>query len=104
MKILLDENLPASLLSSLRRLGHQVDSVNSLCLKGIDNGALYRLGARDVSCAHRWTRGGKADRRTERFPRESTMKVLIAGGMGVNGAVTDAARLLKRGGKNVSEP
>jgi len=32
------------------------------------------------------------------------MKVLIAGGMGVNGAVTDAARLLKRGGKNVSEP
>ena len=45
MKILLDENLPESLLAALRRLGHQVDSVNSLRLKGIDNGALYRLAA-----------------------------------------------------------
>ena len=45
MKILLDENLPESLLAALRRLGHQVDSVNSLRLKGIDNGALYRFAA-----------------------------------------------------------
>ena len=45
MKILLDENLPESLLAALRRLGHQVDSVNSLRLKGIDNGALHRLAA-----------------------------------------------------------
>lgn len=45
MKILLDENLPESLLAPLRRLGHQADSVNSLRLKGIDNGALYRLAA-----------------------------------------------------------
>jgi hypothetical protein len=40
VKILLDENLPESLLAALGRLGHQVDSVNSLRLKGIDNGAL----------------------------------------------------------------
>jgi hypothetical protein len=45
VKILLDENLPESLLAALRRLGHQADSVNSLRLKGIDNGALYRLAA-----------------------------------------------------------
>jgi hypothetical protein len=60
VKILLDENLPESLLAALGRLGHQVDSVNSLRLKGIDNGALYRLAAqsydlcftRDAGFAH----------------------------------------------------
>lgn len=31
------------LVAALRNLGHDVDSVNSLRLKGIDNGALYRL-------------------------------------------------------------
>ena len=43
MKILLDENLPESLVAALRNFGHHVDSVNSLRLKGIDNGALHRL-------------------------------------------------------------
>lgn len=42
MKILLDENLPESLADALRQLGHEVDSVNSLRLKGIDNSTLYR--------------------------------------------------------------
>ncbi len=42
MKILLDENMPESLLDALERLGHEVDSVNSLKLKGLDNGRLYR--------------------------------------------------------------
>ncbi len=42
MKILLDENLPEGLIEPLRRLGHTVDSVGSLKLKGIDNGRLYR--------------------------------------------------------------
>ena len=60
MKILLDENLPESLIAALRDLGHHVDSVNSLRLKGIDNGALYRLArqaydlcfTRDAGFAH----------------------------------------------------
>jgi hypothetical protein len=39
---LLDENLPEGLIEPLRRLGHIVDSVGSLRLKGIDNGRLYR--------------------------------------------------------------
>lgn len=47
MKILLDENMPESLLVALRQLGHQVDSVNRLQLKGIDNGTLYRQVAQD---------------------------------------------------------
>ena len=47
MKILLDENLSESLLAALERFGHQVDSVNHLKLKGLDNGTLYRQVARD---------------------------------------------------------
>ncbi len=41
MKILLDENLPESLVDLIADLGHEVDSVNSLNLKGIENGELY---------------------------------------------------------------
>ena len=42
MRILLDENLPEGLIEPLRRLGHVVDSVGSLGLKGLENGRLYR--------------------------------------------------------------
>ena len=42
MKIPLDENMPESLVSALEDLGHEVDSVNHLKLKGLDNGTLYR--------------------------------------------------------------
>jgi hypothetical protein len=42
VKILLDENMPESLVGALEDLGHQVDSVNRLKLKGFDNGTLYR--------------------------------------------------------------
>jgi len=49
MRILLDENLPASLLKALRQLGHEVDSVNSLRLKGLDNSTLYQQVAQGYS-------------------------------------------------------
>jgi predicted nuclease of predicted toxin-antitoxin system len=42
VKILLDENLPDSLVVALEDLGHEVNSVNHLKLKGLDNGTLYR--------------------------------------------------------------
>jgi Domain of unknown function (DUF5615) len=42
VKILLDENMPESLVEALKHLGHRVDSVNHLKLKGLDNGTLYR--------------------------------------------------------------
>lgn len=50
MRILLDENMPESLRRALGELGHEVDSVASLRLKGLDNGRLYRdvLGAAAV--------------------------------------------------------
>ncbi len=45
MRILPDENLPESLVAALRGLGHEVDSVNSLALKGLDDITLYlRVG------------------------------------------------------------
>lgn len=46
MRILLDENMPEGLLTPLRLLGHAVDSVASLHLKGLDNSRLYREIAR----------------------------------------------------------
>lgn len=42
MRILLDENMPESARIALRQLGHEVDSVASLRLQGLDNGQLYR--------------------------------------------------------------
>jgi hypothetical protein len=34
--------MPEPLAPRLRRLGHEVDSIDSLRLKGLDNGTLYR--------------------------------------------------------------
>ncbi|MBI4203324.1 MAG: DUF5615 family PIN-like protein, partial [Chloroflexi bacterium] len=45
MRLLLDENLPEALVAALRAIGHEVDSVNSLHLKGLDDSALYRTVA-----------------------------------------------------------
>lgn len=45
MRILLDENMPRKLLAALVAEGHEVDSVKSLQLQGIDNGALYQFAA-----------------------------------------------------------
>ncbi len=42
MRILLDENMPHSILDFLREEGHVADSVNTLRLKGMQNGRLYR--------------------------------------------------------------
>lgn len=47
MRILLDENLPEALVKTLAGMGHDVDSVNSLRLKGIDNSALYQQAAQN---------------------------------------------------------
>ena len=52
--------MPESLVGALEGLGHEVDSVNHLKLKGLDNGTLYRQVAigydlcftRDSAFAH----------------------------------------------------
>ena len=43
MKILLDENLPKKLIAALRGLGHEVESVHTLSMDGLDNGKLYQF-------------------------------------------------------------
>jgi len=47
VRILLDENMPRKLLAALVAEGHDVDSVKSLLLQGIDNGTLYQMAASD---------------------------------------------------------
>ncbi|MGA9779394.1 MAG: DUF5615 family PIN-like protein [Limisphaerales bacterium] len=43
MKILLDENLPRKLVAALRAEGHEVESVHTLRMQGLDNGKIYRF-------------------------------------------------------------
>lgn len=43
MRILLDENLPRKLVEALRNEGHEVESVQTLRMQGLDNGKLYRF-------------------------------------------------------------
>lgn len=43
MKVLLDENLPRKLVAALRAEGHEVESVQTLRLQGLDNGRLYQF-------------------------------------------------------------
>ena len=43
MKILLDENLPRKLVAALRGEGHEVESVITLRMQGLDNGKLYQF-------------------------------------------------------------
>jgi predicted nuclease of predicted toxin-antitoxin system len=47
LKILLDENMPGKLLTALVAEGHDVHSVRSLRMDGIDNGSLYELATRE---------------------------------------------------------
>jgi predicted nuclease of predicted toxin-antitoxin system len=43
VKILLDENLPRKLVAALRAEGHEVESVITLRMQGLDNGKLYEF-------------------------------------------------------------
>ena len=72
MKILLDENLPESLVAALQRLGHQVDSVNSLRL--IDNGTLYRQIAQSYELC--FTKDAGFAHNVQRMRQPSQVKVL----------------------------
>jgi len=43
VKILLDENLPRKLVAALSAEGHEVESVHTLRMQGLDNGKLYQF-------------------------------------------------------------
>jgi hypothetical protein len=74
VKILLDENLPESLLVALQQLGHQTDSVNRLRLKGIDNGTLYRQVAQSYDLC--FTRDAGFTHNVRQMRQDSQVKIL----------------------------
>jgi predicted nuclease of predicted toxin-antitoxin system len=45
VRILLDENLPRKLVAALRAEGHEVESVHTLRLQGMENGKLYEFAS-----------------------------------------------------------
>jgi predicted nuclease of predicted toxin-antitoxin system len=65
VKILLDENLPRKLVAALRGEGHEVESVHTLRMQGMENGGLLRFAlanfdlcfTRDLGFAHNARRG-----------------------------------------------
>jgi predicted nuclease of predicted toxin-antitoxin system len=65
VKILLDENLPQKLAGALRLEGHEVESVHTLRMEGLDNGRLYSFAienydlcfTRDFGFAHNARQG-----------------------------------------------
>ena len=75
MRILLDENMPDSLVPALRQLGHQVESINGLLLKGIDNGTLYRQVAQNYDLC--FTRDAGFTHNVRQMRGQSAVKVLL---------------------------
>lgn len=66
--------MPESLVAALERLGHQIDSVNHLKLKGVDNGTLYRQVAKDYDLCFTGDAGFAQNIRQMR--QQSQVKVL----------------------------
>ena len=66
--------MPESLVGALNELGHEVDSVNRLKLKGLDNGTLYRQVAVDYDLCFTRDAGFVHNVRQMRAP--SRVKVL----------------------------
>ena len=74
MKILLDENMPRKLLAALIAEHHEVHSVGSLRLDGIDNGALYELAAREYDLC--FTRDAEFANRLRESKQTTRLKLL----------------------------
>jgi predicted nuclease of predicted toxin-antitoxin system len=78
VKILLDENMPRKLLHALVAEGHEVHSVRSLRLDGIDNGALYELAAREYDfCFTRDAEFANRVRESRTATRLKLLRVII---------------------------
>lgn len=74
MRILLDENMPRKLLAALIAEGHDVDSVKSLQLQGIDNGALYQLAVSNYDLC--FTRDAEFSRRVRMSESSARLKLV----------------------------
>ncbi|HJY28349.1 MAG TPA: DUF5615 family PIN-like protein [Pyrinomonadaceae bacterium] len=66
MRILLDENMRRKSLTALTSEGHEVDSIQSLQMQGIDNGALYEFAATNYDLC--FTRDAEFSRRVQSRP------------------------------------
>ena len=74
MRILLDENLPRKLQAALVAEGHEVHSVRSLRLDGIDNGALYELATQEYDLC--FTRDAEFANRVRESTTATRLKLL----------------------------
>ena len=74
MKILLDENMPQKLLAALVAEQHEVHSIRSLRLDGIDNGALYELAVREYDLC--FTRDAEFANRVRESKQTTRLKLL----------------------------
>ncbi len=74
MKILLDEMMPRKLIEALAAEGHQVQSVKTLRLAGIDNGTLYALAQRDFDLG--FTRDADFAKRARESKTAGSFKLL----------------------------
>jgi predicted nuclease of predicted toxin-antitoxin system len=78
VRILLDENMPRKLQNALVAEGHEVHSVRSLRLEGIDNGALYELATREYDlCFTRDAEFANRVRESNTATRLKLLRVLI---------------------------
>jgi predicted nuclease of predicted toxin-antitoxin system len=74
VRILLDENLPRKLVSALRAEGHDVESVHTLRMQGLDNGRLYEFAQGSFDLC--FTRDGGFATVVRRGPQPPQFKLL----------------------------
>ena len=74
MRILLDENLPRKLVGALRAEGHDVESVHTLRMQGLDNGSLYHFACKSFDLG--FTRDVGFANNVRQGPPPSRMKLL----------------------------
>jgi predicted nuclease of predicted toxin-antitoxin system len=74
VRILLDENMPRKLRDALSAEGHEVHSVKSLRLDGIDNGTLYELALHEYDLC--FTRDAEFAKRVSQSTTTTRVKLL----------------------------
>jgi len=70
LKILLDENLPRKLVAALRAEGHEVESVITLRMQGLDNGRLYQFAIQNFELCFTRDFGFANNVRQGKFPEK----------------------------------
>jgi predicted nuclease of predicted toxin-antitoxin system len=79
VKILLDENLPRKLVAALRAEGHEVESVHTLRMQGLDNGKLYQFAIQNFDiCFTRDFGFANNVRQTKAPPNFRLLRVTLA--------------------------